>query len=138
MHVKGCTIGAITLDDCEATNVNASTSVVASSTEEDDFAAHFIQGVEKSRSLTISTKDLAGALSVLNTHQGSKTNFSLTIPAAAESGGSTCISLSATTNGALISDVDISSSHNEEATAQISVVFASTGTASRLSIAEAT
>ena len=70
MHVKSLSIGSVTVNDVEDVQFSGGAQVVGDSSEDDAFANHFLQAVEKSRSITVSTKDHAGAESVMNTYQG--------------------------------------------------------------------
>ena len=134
MHVKSLSIGSVTVNDVEDVQFSGGAQVVGDSSEDDAFANHFLQAVEKSRSITVSTKDLAGAEAVMNTYQGSKSSFSVKIPSASESGGTSCISLSCTTKGCLVVQVDIGAARNSLGTASIQLEFASTGAASKLTV----
>jgi len=138
MHVSGCTIGSISLNDVSDIQFSASASVIGSSTEEDSFANHFLQAVEKSRSVTISSFDMAGLEAIMNTYQGSKTTFSITVPVASEASGTTTgmtFSDTTTTPACLVVSVDMGSSHNTEATGSVQLEFSSNGSLSGMSVA---
>ncbi len=117
----------ITVTDGIASDIGRGSQSIGSSSETDDFANHFIQGVEIADSFSFSTYDLTGARALAQ-KRGKTGTISLTIPQAAESTLTVdYIVENATCGLAMVQNVSFSIGRNEQLVAQVAMIFKSNG-----------
>jgi len=121
------TIGSDTMvvNDSIGGGVRMTSQVVGSNSENDDFANHFLQGIQLSDEMTIRTFDLAASI-WLRSQRGKIAQVSMTIPHASEGSSTTDILLHTSVtsdSGALIQSVTFDNSKDKEGEAEISLIF---------------
>lgn len=129
MNCTGLTIGGHAARDNMGIQFGSSSDTVGSNSENDKYANHFLQGVQKSDNASIRIFDLCAATYYASL-RGDITTFSCFIPKASAGSATTGFTLSSwTTNGggALIQEVSIDASKDKEGEAQISLIFRSPG-----------
>lgn len=133
--LAGCTIGAITLDDCIGATIQTGSQVIASTAEGKKFANAFVDGVQKQRTLTIQSYDLAAAISVDGTRHMKGTSLSFTILKSTESSGASDIPVGSSSPNAYCSNLNFAVSQDQETIAELSFLFKSpSGTSHGLSL----
>jgi len=135
MSCTGLVIGGTSAQDNIGIQFESSSETVGSNSENDKYANHFLQGVQKADAATLRIFDLVAA-KVYASYRGSIKSFSCYIPKAAEGSATTGFTISATTSGgALVQEVSINVSKDKEGEAEIRLVFRSSGgTSSGMSV----
>lgn len=129
------------LNDVVSIDVTASASFIGSNSEDDLYANHFLQGVQRAQRATLRTYDIPGAVAMFGDIGKVKKFMAFRLPAASEAGTSTDIrfytAVSATSGGGVgIESIDIPGEHDAEAVATISLIFRTNG--QRFSLASST
>lgn len=133
--LANCTVGNITLDDCIGATIQTGSQVISNTAEGKKFANAFVDGVQKQRTLTMQSYDLAAAISIDGTRHMKGTSLSFTILKSTESSGASDITVSASSPNAYCSNLNFAVSQDEVTIAELSFLFKSpSGTAHGLSL----
>lgn len=117
----------VAMRDAIASDLARGSQVIGNSSETDDYANHFIQGVEIADTMNLSTYDLSMAR-WLATKRGMTGTFTATIPHAAESSTTTSFYIETATCGlAMVQNVSFALGRNEAFVGQVSLIFKSNG-----------
>lgn len=125
INVSGISIGGTSANDNVSVSFSSGSDKVGSSSENDNYDNHFLQAVQKADSVTCRFYDIAAAVAIRG-FVGSVKKITMTVNAASQSSTATNYSVSTTTSGgAMVSSVNISTDKDQEAVAEVELVFRS-------------
>lgn len=125
MNPTGIKIGGVSAQDNLNFQMESSSESIGSSSENDKYANHFLQAVEKGDSASLRIFDMTAAYSYL-AMVGSVKSFECYIPKASEGSATTGYKVESTLTdsmGAMVNSVTMSGGHNQLWEAEVTLTF---------------